>query len=256
MKAQAPKTQSETVTLTGFLGRKPEIKTTKTITHEIPERRRSDETHEYILPAGSYEIHGREYLAASLATHRRENGQWRTEWHRLIVWNVDRDLGRRRPATICRKGSKVEITGRRTSFETEDGQTIEQIEVEEWKIVDLRPPEFHGPGVEDAKPVPPAAKPKAEKANKPTPKPYASTTLKPKAPPAGVFAEGLYLTVRRIDQAWHVYADDREHGFTHRHGFTNRKKAWRLIERIRESLETGRDLNLAHWEVEPRAIAA
>ena len=64
MQQQTASNKPDLVTLTGFLGRKPEIKTTKAITREIPEKRRSDETHEYIRLAVSYEIPGKEFLTA------------------------------------------------------------------------------------------------------------------------------------------------------------------------------------------------
>ena len=252
MQQQTASNKPDLVTLTGFLGRKPEIKTTKAITREIPEKRRSDETHEYIRLAVSYEIPGKEFLTASLATHHRENGEWKTTWHRLIVWNVDRDLGRRRPATICRKGSKVKITGRRTSFETEDGRTIEQIEVDEWKILDLRPPKLGWPDIDDpVGPEPTAAKTTATR-RKPTPKPYRSTAVRAGKQVFDGFAEKLFVAVRRIDAAWHVVAEDDSVELTHRHPFAKRRNAYRLRDRIRESLAAGRDLDLAHWDVEEK----
>ena len=251
MQQQTASNKPDLVTLTGFLGRKPEIKTTRTITREIPERRRSDDTHEYIRPADSYEIPGKEFLTASLATHHRENGQQKTTWHRLVVWNVDRDLSRRRPATICRKGSKVKITGRRTSFETEDGRTVEQIEVDEWKIIDLRAPKLGWPDIDDPVGPEPTMAPKRT-AETSTAKPYRSTVERARKPAPDAFAERLFLAVRRIDSAWHVVAEDDSVALTHRHPFAKSRNAYRMRDRIRESLTAGRDLDLAHWDVEEK----
>ena len=67
----------------------------------------------------------------SVATHRWENGRRVTTWYRVVVWDVYRTehIGVR----IARKGTKVEITGRKTSFTTRDGHLMEQVE-----LIDLR----------------------------------------------------------------------------------------------------------------------
>ncbi len=59
-----------------------------------------------------------------------------TTRHRVVVWNVDRleFMGVR----IARKGSKVKIKGRRTSFETQDSHVLEQIELTDFRILQLK----------------------------------------------------------------------------------------------------------------------
>ena len=39
---------------------------------------------------------------------------------------------------IARKGSKVELTGRLTAFETRDGRRLEQVELSEFRILELK----------------------------------------------------------------------------------------------------------------------
>ena len=63
----------------------------------------------------------------------------------------------------------------------------------------------------------------------------------------------LHVTLRRIDGAWHVVADDGDVEHTHQHPFADRWKAWRLVEEIRDALDRGRLLNLAFWESEIHA---
>lgn len=58
----------------------------------------------------------------------------------------------------------------------------------------------------------------------------------------------LHVTLRRIDGAVHVVATDGDVEHTHQHAFADRRKAWRLVEQIREATSLGRCLNLAHWE--------
>ncbi len=60
----------------------------------------------------------------------------------------------------------------------------------------------------------------------------------------------LFLTVRRIDGAWHVVACDDELEHTHEHPFRSRKKAFALVGEIRAALRCGRDLDLARWQTE------
>jgi hypothetical protein len=58
----------------------------------------------------------------------------------------------------------------------------------------------------------------------------------------------LRLAVRRLDGRWHVTASDSELEHTHRHPFPTRDAAQRFVERVRQALEDGRDLDLRHWE--------
>ena len=75
-------------------------------------------------------------IGFSLATHDWVGRERTTTWHRGIIWNLERmGFGGVR---ITRKGSKVKITGRRTTFETRDGRTLEQIEVSDFRILQLK----------------------------------------------------------------------------------------------------------------------
>ncbi len=58
----------------------------------------------------------------------------------------------------------------------------------------------------------------------------------------------LRLSVRRFDGRYCVTASDRGLGHTHRHPFRTRRAAERFKHRVRKALETGRDLDLKHWE--------
>ncbi|MCP3962398.1 MAG: single-stranded DNA-binding protein [bacterium] len=139
----------DTLTLTGYLGKDPEIRETqeRTLTRQalgpqlifehaglrLPDRAGdiAEEPAEYDVT-----VPPRAYAVFSLATHSWAGAKRITTWHRIVVWNVERleHIGVR----IARKGSKVEITGRRTSFETRDGHTLEQIELTNFRILQLR----------------------------------------------------------------------------------------------------------------------
>ena len=60
---------------------------------------------------------------------------------------------------------------------------------------------------------------------------------------------GPKVTVRRIDQSYRVLVlwEGLEH--THHRPLTE-KRAWNLVDRVREALDDGRDLNLAHWHTQ------
>lgn len=140
---------NDTITLTGYLGKDPEIRETeeRTCTRQTPARalifehagaRVPDRVDDIAEEPAEYDvtIPSREFAVLSLATHAWVGRDRITTWHRIVVWNVDRleHLGVR----IARKGSKVEITGRRTSFETRDGRTLEQIELTCFRILRLK----------------------------------------------------------------------------------------------------------------------
>lgn len=139
----------DTVTLTGYLGRDPEIRDTRERTLTRTDRPESpvfvhrgvrvpDSEHDICEPAAEYDvtIPSREYAVLSLATHTWRGRERITTWHRLIVWNVFRleFLGVR----IARKGSKVQVTGRITVWTTDDGRAIKQLEVDELRLLELR----------------------------------------------------------------------------------------------------------------------
>ena len=140
---------NDTLTLTGYLGKDPEIRDTqeRTFTWQTPAQRLifehagvtiADRADDIAEEAAEYDVTvpSREYALFSLATHTWEGRERITTWHRVVVWNVGRleHLGVR----IARKGSRVEITGRRTSFETRDGRTLEQIEASNLRILQLK----------------------------------------------------------------------------------------------------------------------
>ncbi len=140
---------NDTLTLTGYLGKDPEIRETQERTYtrqtlppllifehaglRLPDRADdiAEEPAEYDVTVPS-----RAFAVLSLATHSWVGSERITTWHRLVVWNVDRleHLGVR----IARKGSKVEISGRLTSFETRDGWTLEQVELSSFRILQLK----------------------------------------------------------------------------------------------------------------------
>lgn len=57
------------------------------------------------------------------------------------------------------------------------------------------------------------------------------------------------VTVRHIDSAYHAFYRDDHLEATHRAAL-ERYQAWDLVKQIRKGLEQGRDLDLAHWDVE------
>ena len=80
----------------------------------------------------------REFALLSLATHQRKGGTTKTTWHRVIVWHPDRD---HRNVRLCRKGDRVRITGRKSSFRTHDGRLIPQIELLNLETLKTKSPE-------------------------------------------------------------------------------------------------------------------
>ena len=138
-----------TITLTGFLGKDREIRETRERTYTRREPATRLEFHcggalryEDVLPnRGDHEVTvpSRQYALLSLATHRWQGSEQTTTWHRIVAWNLDRL--ERMPVRLCRKGDRVRITGRPTSFTTADGRTIEQIELESLQILRSRAPE-------------------------------------------------------------------------------------------------------------------
>ncbi len=58
----------------------------------------------------------------------------------------------------------------------------------------------------------------------------------------------LRLSVRRLDGSYRVEARDRDLEHTHVHRFPTRQRAYRFADRIRQALDAGGDLNLAHWD--------
>jgi len=59
--------------------------------------------------------------------------------------------------------------------------------------------------------------------------------------------DSIYVTVRRINQSWHVMATTRDAEHTHGQAFYDRSDAWDLAKEIRRGLAGGDDLNLRFW---------
>jgi single-stranded DNA-binding protein len=103
-----------TVTLTGYLGKDRENKTTATRT-EIRTFTRynpvidGDEEHEVEVTRG-----GRDYLLLNLATHRGTGTKRSTEWHTLVVW--DPEQSNVSSARLARKGDCITVTGRPETY--------------------------------------------------------------------------------------------------------------------------------------------
>ena len=139
---------STAVTLTGYLGQNRQIRETKerTYTAFVPttfEFHHADEIHHdevAFLDLGDFTVPSREYALLSLATHRWQAGEQTTTWHRIVVWNLDRH--EHLPVRLSRKGDRVRITGRPTTFTTRDGRKIEQIELDRLEILRNKAPEI------------------------------------------------------------------------------------------------------------------
>lgn len=125
-----PSATQPSLTLTGFLGSDREIRWTPERT-EIRIRKNRiaqvKEEYEVTIPA-------RPYAVLSLATQEREGGQWKTTWHRLVVWNVYRTM-EHFGALLGRKGDRVTATGHRETVELDNGRTLTQIVVRDLRIL-------------------------------------------------------------------------------------------------------------------------
>ena len=145
---------NDTVTLTGYLGKDPEIRDTRERTITLRERPATlifehngaqvpDRTYDLCEEPAEYDVTPptREYAVFSLAVHRWQGGRRKTTWHRVIVWNVDRM--EYRGLRIARKGSKVEVSGHPTSYTFWDDKakkevTIDQVEASTVRLLQLR----------------------------------------------------------------------------------------------------------------------
>jgi single-stranded DNA-binding protein len=137
------------LTLTGYLGRDPQLRETRSRTLTRTETRqrqfvydhagrRTYDDFDIVEDQLEYEVTylPRTFAVLSLATHTWDRGNRSTAWHRVVAWNADRQhFGIRRLA----KGDRVEITGRKTSFEAEDGQIVEQIELMSFRLLSRKP---------------------------------------------------------------------------------------------------------------------
>jgi single-stranded DNA-binding protein len=136
------------VTLTGYLGQDREIRATqeRTCTAFVPttfEFHHADKIeHDEVdyLEVGEHTIPSREYALLSLATHRWQDGAQITTWHRIIAWNLDRH--EYQAVRLCRKGDRVRITGRPSTFTTRDGRKIDQIVLDNLEILRNKAPEI------------------------------------------------------------------------------------------------------------------
>jgi single-stranded DNA-binding protein len=127
---QKPNSPPQPVTLTGFLGSDREIRWTPERTevrirkHKIAQVK---EAYEVTIPA-------RPYAVLSMATQKREGSQWKTTWHRLVVWNVYRTM-EHFAALLGRKGDRITVTGYREIVELDNGHPLTQIVVQDLRIL-------------------------------------------------------------------------------------------------------------------------
>lgn len=140
---------SLTVRLTGFLGCEPEHRLTqpRTLQRSVPLHDDCVFVHAgrwnrdpHLDDDQTIEIESqatpRGYTVLSVATHCGRGRQRRTFWHRVIAWGSDRHHDTLR---WCHKGDQVEITGRPTTFVTEDGRELVQIELQSCRILRAKP---------------------------------------------------------------------------------------------------------------------
>jgi len=135
------------VTLTGYLGQDRQIRQTQERTYErwmpttfdlhLEDKVQRDDV--VLWDRGEHTVPAREYALLSLATHRFQDGAQVTTWHRIVAWNLDRH--EHLPVRLCRKGDRVRITGRPSTFTTADGRTIDQIELDRLEILRGKAPE-------------------------------------------------------------------------------------------------------------------
>jgi hypothetical protein len=127
------------VTLTGYLGRNPEMRSTAERTYEALFYNEVAEMHE------PYQVHvpSREYLVLSLARHHGAEAIW----HRLVVWNGDQLCHRN--IRFAGSGDLVEVVARPDSFKVgEPGseRVIQQFVVQSFRTLrrssKRRPPEI------------------------------------------------------------------------------------------------------------------
>ena len=137
--------QTGLVTLEGFLGADPEYRETRERWTTVTRTRREQFTFEYcntqshdehdiLEDEESFERHHtpRGYAVLSLATHEGHT----TSWHRIIAWNTDHQhFGLFRLG----KGNLVEIQARPTTFRTQDGRTLEQLELVDFRLLRRKP---------------------------------------------------------------------------------------------------------------------
>ena len=135
------------VTLTGYLGQDRQIRQTQERTYErwvpttfdlhLEDKVERDDV--VLWDRGEHTVPSREYALLSLATHRFQDGAQVTTWHRIVAFNLDRH--EHLPVRLCRKGDRVRITGRPSTFKTADGRTIDQIELDRLEILRGKAPE-------------------------------------------------------------------------------------------------------------------
>jgi len=141
--------QDAMITLTGYLGRNRQIRETqeRTVARRQPPTRLEFHLGDFkryedvLFDSAWHEdtIPSREYAVLSLATHQWKDGKDTTIWYRVIVWNSHRD---HRNVRLCRKGDRVKITGRQSSFRTHDGRSIPQIELVNLETLKTKSPEI------------------------------------------------------------------------------------------------------------------
>ena len=140
---------TDPLTLTGYLGKAPQRRQTRTRTSARTVTHKEHFVFEYagktiydaddvLEDRAEYDVTSqpRTYTVLSLATHHWEAGGRVTTWHRIVAWNSDRD---HRGIHFLRKGDQVQITGRPTTFETVDGRSLRQIELTRFRVIRAKP---------------------------------------------------------------------------------------------------------------------
>ena len=150
---------SLTVELTGYLGCDPRIRHTQEKTYTLSASQRPHDLHLFCYGPGrpisdpkddlpietdaEFEITRppRQFAALSVATHHR--GQ--TVWHQVRAFNIDphhpqsryRDLFALR---LARKGDRVHLVGRMTSWTTPDGSAFRYLDLQSFRLVATKRP--------------------------------------------------------------------------------------------------------------------
>jgi single-stranded DNA-binding protein len=129
------------VTLTGYLGKDRENKTTATRTQirtftwhnpviDGPEER------EVEITRG-----GRDYLLLNLATHQGTGAKRSTVWHTLVVWHPEQSNVS--GARLARKGDLITVTGRPETYRYTDAngeeRALHRFVVETFRFKSLKP---------------------------------------------------------------------------------------------------------------------
>jgi hypothetical protein len=114
------------ITVTGYLGKDPEMRDTKERTYEVTARNQvaeMDESYEVTVPA-------RPYLVCSLCVNRSPTQK---RWYNLKLWNSDRL--EYRPIRLAHAGDLVTVTGYLETFPLPDGSLFEQLIIQSFQRI-------------------------------------------------------------------------------------------------------------------------